>query len=56
MYLLVNKDNIIVGSAVNKPSDEQCSKAGQFVYEIDRKEYSPEMIGRKLVEFDIFEE
>lgn len=53
MYLLVNKDNIIVGSAINKPSEEHCSKVGQMVYKIDRKDYSPNMIGEKLVDFDV---
>ena len=53
MYLLVNKDNIIVGSAINKPSEEQCSKIGQMVYKIERKDYHPTMIGQKLVDFEV---
>lgn len=53
MYLLVNKDNIIVGSAVNKPSESHCSACGQIVYKIDRKEYTPDMIGKKLIDFEI---
>lgn len=53
MYLLVNEDNVIVGSAVNKPSESHCSKCGQIVYKIDRRDYSPEMIGQKLVDFEV---
>ena len=54
MYLLVNEDDIIVGSAMNKPSEAHCSAVGQRVFEIDRREYSPEMIGQKLVDFQLF--
>lgn len=52
MYILVNKDNIIVGSAVNKPSVEQCSKNGQRVFHLPNSEYEPEMIGTELVSYE----
>lgn len=52
MYILVNKDNIIVASAVNKPSEHSCSKKGQKVFQLPDAEYSPEMIGSELVSYD----
>lgn len=55
MYILVNKDNIIVGSAFNKPSEFCCSKNMQRIYEIPDSEYNPDMIGSSLVEFDVVE-
>ena len=55
MYILVNKNKIIVGSAVNKPSKESCSAAGYKIYEIDDSEFNIDMIGTELVSFDIVE-
>lgn len=55
MYILVNKDNVIVGSAFNKPSEACCSKNMQRVFEIPDTEYTPEMIGTKIVSYDTIE-
>lgn len=53
MYIIVrHKDNVIVGSAV-KPIDEiQLSKTGFKVFQIDDKDFSPEMLGKKLDGFE----
>lgn len=53
MYILVNEKNIIVGSAVKKPSEAHCSANNQKIYEIPNEEYTPEIIGSELVEFDV---
>jgi len=53
MYILVNKDNIIVGSCNNKPSEESCSANGQRVFEIANSEYTPEILGSSLLKYDI---
>jgi hypothetical protein len=55
MYILVNDRNIIVGSAMNLPSKESCSARGYRIYEIDGNEFSPTMIGTKLVDFEVVE-
>lgn len=55
MYILVNKDNVIVGSAFNKPSESCCSKNMQKVYQIPDNEYDPEMIGSSLVSYEAVE-
>ena len=52
MYILVNKEDVIVGSAVNKPSEYCCSKNMQRVYEIPNEEYSPELIGSQLISYE----
>lgn len=54
MYLIVDaKTNKIVGSAAKPVNEEQCSKNGQKVYEIDDKEYSHSMLGSKIEDFKI---
>lgn len=53
MYILVNKDNIIVGCAAKKVDEAQASTNGQRVFEIDSEDFDIEMIGQKLEDFDI---
>lgn len=53
MYILVNKDDVIVGSCNNKPSETSCSKNGYRIFEMDRDEYDPQMIGSPLLKYDI---
>jgi hypothetical protein len=55
MYILVNTDRIITASSTGKPSEEICSEKGLRIYEIDDNEYSPEIIGKKLDDFEIEE-
>lgn len=55
MYILVNSDNIIVGSAVNKPSTISCSKRGQKIFQIPDEEFDPSIIGSELVSYDTVE-
>lgn len=55
MYILVNSNNIIVGSAKNMPSESTCSKKGQKVYEIPDSEYDPSMINSSLKSFEIID-
>jgi hypothetical protein len=55
MYILVNEEKIITASSTGKPSEEICSSKGLRVYEMDDAEYSPELIGKKLENFDIVE-
>jgi len=52
MYILVNEKNVIVGSAVNMPSETCCSKNKQKIYHIPNDEYDPSMIGASLVSYD----
>lgn len=53
MYLLVDGDNIIVGSVNNRPNEEDCSKNGYRVFEIKDEEYSVDMIGSPLVDYEV---
>lgn len=55
MFILVNSENIIVGSAVNMPSEKCCSKRGQKIYQIPDSEYRPDLIGNQLVSYDSVE-
>ena len=55
MYILVNREKIIVASSKSKPSEEACSAKGQRIYEVDDSEYDPTMIGKVLEEFDVTE-
>lgn len=52
MYILVNENDVIVGSAMNKPSIVECSKNKQRVFHLPDSEYEPEIIGSKLVSYD----
>jgi hypothetical protein len=52
MFLLVRKkDQIIVGTASNKIDESSCQKAGYDVFEIDDKEFSFDMLGKKIIGF-----
>ena len=54
MYILVDaKTNKIVGSAVKPVDEEQCSKNGQKVFNVPDDEYSHDMIGSQLDEYQI---
>lgn len=54
MYILVDaKTNKIVGCASKPVNEEACSRNGQKVYEIPNDEYSHEMIGTKLEDFQV---
>jgi len=55
MYILVNQQNIIIGSAHNKPDESISSANGHRIYEIENTEFSPNMIGEVLEDFDIVE-
>ena len=55
MYILVNKDKIITASANNKVNEEVASSNNLRVYEISDDEFSPEMIGEVLENFDMVE-
>jgi len=55
MYILVNENNIIVGSAVNKPDENSCSKNNQKIFKIKDEEYSVELLGTKLLDYDVIE-
>lgn len=55
MYILVNKENVIVASSTKKPSVADCSEKGLIIYKISSTEYDPTLIGQKLEEFDVVE-
>jgi hypothetical protein len=55
MYILVNENKVIIASSTGKPSEEICSEKGIRIYELDDSEYSAEMIGNKLDDFEIVE-
>lgn len=55
MYILVNTDKVITASSTAKPSEEICSEKGLRIYNVEDKEYTPEMIGKKLDDFEIVE-
>lgn len=55
MYIIVNKDNIIIASSKSKPSEEICSENSQRIYEVDDAEYDINMIGQVLEDFDVVE-
>ena len=54
MYLIVDaKTNRIVGSAAKPVDEQECSKNGQKVYEIDDAEYKHSMLGSTIENFQI---
>lgn len=55
MYILVNKENIIVASSKGKPSESDCSAKSLRIYDIVDEEFTPLMIGQVLKDFDIVE-
>lgn len=55
MYILVNDENIITASSTGKPSEAVCSANKLRIYEIEDDEYSPELIGQVLDDFEIVE-
>lgn len=55
MYILVNQDKIITASSTGKPNEEICSEKGLRIYEMNDDEYTPELIGKKLDDFEIVE-
>lgn len=55
MYILVNENNIIVGSCNNLPDEAACSRNGQRIFEVSDSEYTPTMLGSVLEDFDIIE-
>lgn len=56
MYILVNKDNIIVGSSNNKICEKSCSQNGYRVFEIEDSEYSVDLIGTVLTDYDVVDD
>jgi len=53
MYILIDENDVIVASSVNMPDISDCSGKGLKVFEIPNSEYTPELIGKKLEDFDI---
>lgn len=55
MYILVNKENIIVASSKGKPCEAQASANNLRVYDVVDEEYTPTMIGQVLTNFSTVE-
>ncbi len=56
MYILVRvTDNVIVGCANNPVNVQEASKQGRRVYEIDDADFSPEMLGQQITEYQVIE-
>lgn len=53
MYIMVRKsDNMIVGSAVNPINKKTALERGYLVYEVSKSEYSDDLIGNILENFE----
>lgn len=53
MYILVRQsDNVIVGTAIRPIDELSASKSGCRIYEIDESEFTPEMLGSKLTQYN----
>jgi len=55
MYILVNRENVIVASSTKKPCVADCSEKGLMIYKVASEEYSPMLIGQKLDDFEAVE-
>ena len=56
MFILVRvSDNVIVGSAANPVDVKEASKQGRRVYEIDDSDFTVDMIGQKITEYQVIE-
>jgi hypothetical protein len=52
MFILVDKNNTIVGSATNPIDEADCSKNNLRVFKIPKEEFSYDLIGQKLEDFE----
>lgn len=53
MYIMVREsDNMIIGSAVNPINKKTAMERGYLVYELDNSEYSEDLIGNILENFE----
>lgn len=56
MYILVRiSDNVIVGCANNPVNVQEASRQGRRVYQIDDEDFSPDMLGQQITEFQVIE-
>jgi N-dimethylarginine dimethylaminohydrolase len=56
MYIMVRQtDRVIMGSAINPISNEHASAQGYEVYEIDDSEFTVDMLGSVLNNFELVE-
>ena len=56
MFIFVRvKDNVIVGCANNKVNVKEASRNGRRIYEIDDEDFTPDMLGQKITEFQVIE-
>lgn len=56
MYLIVRQsDNKIIGSAVKEIDEVDASKKGYVIYEIEDDEFTIDMLGNHIEEFDNWE-
>lgn len=56
MYILVRQtDKVIVASAINPMSVEDASSKGCLIYEIDDAEFTPDLLGSTLDDFEVAE-
>lgn len=53
MFIFVRqKDNVIVGCSVKPVNEEDMQRQGNKVYEVDNNDFSYDMIGQKIQEFE----
>lgn len=53
MFIFVRaEDNVIIGCSVKAVNEDDMSKQGNRVYEVDDSEFSYSMIGQKIQEFE----
>lgn len=53
MFLIVRQeDNVIIGSAIKSINIDDASKNGYIICEIPDEEFSPDLLGRKIEDFD----
>lgn len=52
MFILVDKNNTIVGCATNPVDEADCSKNNLRVFKIPKDEFSYDLIGQMLEDFE----
>jgi hypothetical protein len=56
MFLIVKQDtSVIIGSAIKPINIEEASSKGYIICEIPDNEFDPSMLGKKIEEFDNWE-
>lgn len=53
MYILVDVNDVIIGTSSGKPCEKHCSRLGYRIFYISPAEFKSDMLGSKLTSYDI---